>query len=114
MEFAFENHVIEDGGGGGEGGGEEVHRDVQDDLSWVLHQVHSLGHTCEEADVTPAMLEVLHSLFSEVRRGKKRGEDIRARTHSPTHSLVTYRISSHSFTTLHHSLTHSHTHSHTY
>jgi hypothetical protein len=64
--------------------------------------------------VTPAMLEVLHSLFSEVRRWKKRGEDIRARTHSPTHSLVTYRISSHSFTTLHHSLTHSHTHSHTY
>jgi hypothetical protein len=40
--------------------------DVQDDLSWVMHHVQSLGLKCEESDITPAMVDILHSLFSEV------------------------------------------------
>ena len=43
-----------------------VSGDVQDDLTWVLHNIQSLGLQCEEKDVTPPMLEVLQSLFSEV------------------------------------------------
>lgn len=38
-----------------------------DDLSWVMHHVQSLGLQCEEGDITPAMIEILQSLFSEVK-----------------------------------------------
>lgn len=61
MEISFNSTEIED-----HPDSVNSFSDVQDDLSWVMHHVQSLGLKCEESDITPAMVEILHSLFSEV------------------------------------------------
>lgn len=39
--------------------------EAEDDISWVLHHLHSLGLKCTEEDISGNMLEALHTLFTE-------------------------------------------------